>query len=137
MMARGEERNRAMSISYTDSYSDDTKPAVDDGSEGMVSSAETEDENASTTPAPKRQKTLSGRVTKRVSPRKGQKTDYKKLDDPFVTMANAEDDEGENIFGAPSVTNSEDTYATDGSFEDKEAEGDVGEKAVVKMEEAY
>ena len=137
MMARGEERIRAMSISYTDSDSDDTKSAVDDGGEGMVSSAETDDENASATPAPKRQKTLSGRVTKRVSPRKGQKTDYKKLDDPFVTMANAEDDDGENIFGTPSATNSEDTYATDGSFEDKEAGVDVGEKAVIKMEEAF
>ena len=125
-----------MSISYTDSYSDDTEPAVDNDSEGMVSPAETEDENASTTPVPNRQKILSGRVTKRVSPRKGQKTDYKKLDDPFATMANAEDDDGKNIFGDPSATNSEDTYATDGSFEDKEAGGDIEEKAVVKMEEA-
>ena len=125
-----------MSMSFTDSYSDDTEPAVDDVSEGMVSPVETEDENASTTPAPKRQKTLSGRVTKRVSPRKGQKTDYKKLDDPFVTMANAEDDDGKNIFGDPSATNSEDTYATDGSFKDMEAGADIEEKAVIKMEEA-
>ena len=102
----------------------------------MGSPAETEDEHASTTPAPKRQKTLSGRVTKRVSPRKGQKTDYKKLDDPFVTMANAEDADGKNVFGDPSATNSEDTYPTDGSFEDKEAEGDIKEKVVVKTEEA-
>ena len=128
-----------MSITYTDSYSDVTEPAVDDDSEGMGSPAETEDENTSTTPAPsaKRQKTLSGRVTKRVSPRKGQKTDYKKLDDPFVTMANAEDDDGKNIFGDPSATNSEDTYPSDGSFENKKAGGDVEEKAVIKTEEAF
>ena len=126
-----------MSISYTDSYSEDTEPAVDDDSDGMGSPAETEDENASATPVPKRQKTLSGRVTKRVSPRKGQKTDYKKLDDPFTTMANAEDDDGKNIFGDPSATNSEDTYASDGSFEDKEAGGDIEEQVVVKMEEAF
>ena len=124
-------------MSYTDSYSDDTEPAVDDDSEGMVSPAETEDENVSTTPAPKRQKTLAGRVTKRSSPRKGQKTDYKKLDDPFVTMANAEGDDGKNIFGDPSATDSEDTYPTDGSFKDKEVGGDVEGKVAVKMEEAY
>ena len=126
-----------MSISYTESCSDATEPAVDDESEGIGSPAETEDENASITPAPKRQKTLSGRVIKRVSPRKGHKTDYKKLDDPFVTMANAEDADGKNIFGDPSATNSEDTYPTDGSFEDKEAGGDIEEKAVIKTEEAY
>ena len=112
---------------------------MDDDSEGEGSAAETEDENTSTTPVPsaKHQKTLSGRVTKRVSPRKGQKTDYKKLDDPFVTMSNAEDDGGKNVFGAPSATDSEDTYPTDGSFRDKEAGRDVEEKAVIKMEEAY
>lgn len=101
-------------------------------SEEEESAAETDDEKSPTTPAPsaKRQKTVGGRASKRVSPRKSKKTDYKKLDDPFVTMNDAQDENGNNVFGEPSGTESEDIYATDGSF--KEA----GKDAVVKMEEA-
>lgn len=102
-------------------------------SEEEESAAETDNEMSPTTPAPsvKRQKTVGGRVNKRVSPRKSKKTDYKKLDDPFVTMNDAQDENGNNVFGEPSGTESEeDTYATDSSF--KEAGKDV----LVKMEEA-
>lgn len=92
-----------------------------------------DDEKKPNTPArsAKRQKTIGGRVTKRISPRQGngKKTDYKNLDDPFVTMNSAKDEDGNNVFGEPSGTESEDTYATDGSFKDP------GEVAV-KMEEA-
>ncbi len=82
------------------------------------SAAETDGE-APITPvsSAKRQKTIGGRVSKRVSPRQGKKTDYKKLDDPFVTMNNAEGADGNNVFGKPSGTKSEDLYATDGSIQ--------------------
>lgn len=102
--------------------------------------AEIDDEKTSITPAPsaKRQKTLGGRVSKRVSPRKDKKVDYKKLGDPFITMENAEDEDGNNVFGEPSGTESEDTYATDGSFRKAEmdASKDAGKDPAVKMEEA-
>ena len=92
-----------------------------------------DDNKKTTTPArsAKRQKTIGGRVTKRVSPRQrmGKKTDYKNLDDPFLTLDSAKDEDGNNVFGEPSGTESEDTYATDGSFKDP------GEVAV-KVEEA-
>ena len=96
------------------------------------SAVETDHEKATTTPArsAKRQKTIGGRVTKRVSPRKSNKTDYKKLDDPFATMENVKDENGNNVFGEPTGTESEDTYATDGSFK----EG--GKEAAIKMEDA-
>ena len=84
------------------------------------SAAETDGE-APITPvsSAKRQKTIGGRVSKRVSPRQGnKKTDYKKLDNPFVTMNNAEGEDGNNVFGEPSGTESEDIYATDGSFKE-------------------
>lgn len=97
------------------------------------SAVETDDDEAPATPArsAKRQKTIGGRVTKCVSPRKGKTTDYKKLDDPFVNMESAKDENGNNVFGEPSGTESEDTYATDGSFKE------VGKDAAVKMEEAF
>ena len=111
----------------TDSSSDDSEMVMKTNSE-EESAAETDDEKSPTTPATsaKRQKTMGGRASKRVSPRNSKKTDYKKLDDPFVTMNDAQDENGNNVFGEPSGTESEDTYATDGSFKD----------AVVKMEEA-
>ncbi|CAD6586324.1 MAG: hypothetical protein ASARMPREDX12_002335 [Alectoria sarmentosa] len=107
--------------------SDDSEMVMKTNSE-EESAAETDDEKSPTTPATsaKRQKTMGGRASKRVSPRNSKKTDYKKLDDPFVTMNDAQDENGNNVFGEPSGTESEDTYATDGSFKD----------AVVKMEEA-
>lgn len=116
--------------SSTDSSSDGPDTFMDSEEEG--SAAETDNEKTPITPAhsAKRQKTISGRITKRVSPREGKKTDYKNLVDPFVTMDNAKDEDGNNIFGAPSGTESEDTHATDGSFK----EG--GKVAAIKMEEA-
>lgn len=93
------------------------------------SAVDTDDEKAPATPAPsvKRQKTIGGRVTKRVSPRKGKSTDYKKLDDPFITMDSAKDEDGNTVFGEPSGTESEDIYATDGSFMD------IGKNATVSI----
>lgn len=87
--------------------------------------AEIDDKKISITskPSVKNQKTIGGRVTKRVSPRKGKKTDYKTLDDPFVKMESAKDENGNNVFGEPSGTESEDTYATDGSFKGVEMDG--------------
>ena len=93
---------------------------------------ETDSENTPSKPAysAKRQKTISGRVTKRSSPRKGKNTNYKTLDDPFVTMDSAQDENGNNVFGEPSGTDSEDTYASDGSFKAP------GKDSAVKIEEA-
>ena len=78
----------------------------------------------------KRQKTIGGRVTKRVSPRKDRKINYKKLDDPFVSIDSAEEEDGNNVVGEPSNTESEDTYATDGSYTEAD------KKVTVKTEEA-
>ena len=95
------------------------------------SAAETENEKTPITPHPsKRQKVIGGRVTKRSSPRKNVKKDYKNIGDPFSTMENAKDENGNNIFGEPSGNESEDTYATDGSFKAHD------DDAVVKIEEA-
>lgn len=101
-------------------------------SEEEGSAVETDNGKTLITPAHavKRQKTISGRITKRVSPRQGKKTNYKNLDDPFVTMDNAKDEDGNNVFGEPSGTESEDTYVTDGSFKDD------GKAAAIKTEEA-
>ena len=101
-------------------------------SEEEESAAETDNENIPATPAhsAKRQKTISGRVTKRISPRKGKTTDYKNLEDPFATMEGAKDEDGNNVFGEPSGTESEDTYATDGSFKE------TGDVVGIKIEEA-
>lgn len=103
---------------------------MDNNSEEVKSAIETDDEKATSTPVAfiEGQKIMDGRVTKRTSPRKGKKTNYKKLDDPFLTMDNTHDEDGNNIFGEPSGTESEDTYATDGSFKENDA--------AVKMEEA-
>ena len=98
----------------------DEKSATDNDAE--TDNDKTPAPPATPVPSAKRQKTIGGRVTKRVSPRNGKKTDYKALSDPFVTMDDA--------FGEPSGTESEDTYATDGSFNDAETD------AVVKMEAA-
>ena len=102
--------------SCTDSSSDDPDTAMDSNEE--ESAVETDNDQTPTTPAhtTKRDKTISGRIVKRSSPRMGKKTNYKTLEDPFLNMDNAKDENGENIFGEPSATESEDTYATDGSY---------------------
>lgn len=116
--------------SCADSSSDGPNTPMDSEEEG--SAVETDNGKTLITPAHavKRQKTISGRITKRVSPRQGKKTNYKNLDDPFVTMDNAKDEDGNNVFGEPSGTESEDTYVTDGSFKDD------GKAAAIKTEEA-
>ena len=78
----------------------------------------------------KHDKIISGRITKRTSPRKGKETDYKTLEDPFFAIAEAKDADGKSIFGEPSASESEDTYATDGSFKD------IGTVAAIKTEDA-
>ena len=113
---------------YVDSSSDDQDTAIDSEEESAM---ESDDDTNSTTPlhSTKRDKTISGRITKRASPRKGNKTNYKTLIDPFFTMDEAKDESGNNIFGEPSATESEDTYATDGSFRE------IGKKVAVKVED--
>ena len=93
---------------------------------------ETDHETPPTTPvhSAKHDKVISGRITKRTSPRKGKKTDYKTLVDPFFAMDEAKDADGKNVFGEPSASESEDTYVTDGSFKD------TGSVAAVKTEDA-
>ena len=71
------------------------------------------------------------------SPREGKTADDKKLDDPLKTMETSEDDHGNNVFGKPSATDSEDIYLTDRSFKDKEARKNIEENAAIKMEEAF
>ena len=96
------------------------------------SAVETDHETPPTTPTPstKHDKIIGGRIIKRASPRKGKKTNYKTLVDPFFAMDAAKDADGNNVFGEPSATESEDTYATDGSFKE------IGPIAAVKTEDA-
>lgn len=128
-LSKRKKRERGGRLS--DDASNEPDIAMDNDSE-EDSAVDTDDEKAPATSAPsvKRQKTIGGRVTKRVSPRKGKSTEYKKLDDPFITMDSAKDEDGNNVFGEPSSTESEDTYATDGSFKD------IGKNATVSMEDA-
>ncbi|KAI9875733.1 MAG: hypothetical protein M1830_008063 [Pleopsidium flavum] len=61
---------------------------------------------------------LNGRVgKKRSSPRDSSKPNYRQLDDPFVSMPDAMDEDGNNIFGTPARTESEDSFATDKDFD--------------------
>ena len=115
--------------SCTDSSSDE--PYVAMASDEEESAVETDHETPPTTPmhSAKHDKILVGRITKRASPRKGKKTNYKALEDPFFAMDNAKDENGNNVFGEPSATESEDTYATDGSFKD------IGTVAAIKTED--
>ena len=102
-------------------------------SEEEKSAVETDNDNPPTTPghSAKRQKTISGRVNKRVSPRKAKETDYKKLDDPFVAMESAKDENGNNVFGESSGAESEDTFVTDGSYKDSGKDVAVKTEAIV------
>lgn len=129
---KGKGNGRKRGGILNDHASDDPDTSVGNDSDEEEIAGETDDENLPTTPSPsaKRQKTMGGRVSKRISPRKVNQADYKQLDDPFATMDNAKDEDGNNVFGEPSGTESEDTYATDGSF--KEAE----QGTAVKVEEA-
>lgn len=68
------------------------------------------------TPNASQDKVISGRVTKRVSPRKTTLKDYKQLEDPFMGMEAARDDDGENVFGKPERSDDEDSNPTDGEF---------------------
>ena len=81
------------------------------------SAAETDDRKPLTTPAPsaRGQKMISGWVIKHVFCCKGMKMKYRTVNDPFVTMDNAKNENGKNVSGEPSSIESEDTYATDGS----------------------
>ena len=91
------------------------------------SAVETDDRKSLTTPAHsvKGQNTISGWVIKHVFCCKGMKIKYRTLDDPFVTMDIAKNENGKNISGEPSSIESEDTYATDGSSRMKEAGKDI------------
>ena len=116
--------------SCSDSSSDDPDVAMDSDEE--ESAVETDHETPPTTPmhSAEHDKTIGGRIIKRTSPRKGKKTNYKTLVDPFFAMDEAKDANGNNVFGEQSATESEDTYATDGSFKE------IGTVAAVKTEDA-
>lgn len=68
------------------------------------------------TPKSNGNKIISGRVTKRISPRKNPTKDYKKLVDPFMEMDEAKDEEGGNIFGKPDKSEDEDSDPSDTEF---------------------
>ena len=101
-------------------------------SDDEESAVQTDHETPPTTPmhSAEHDKTIGGRIIKRTSPRKGKKTNYKTLVDPFFDMDEAKDANGNNVFGEQSATESEDTYATDGSFKE------IGTAAAVKTEDA-
>ena len=61
-------------------------------------------------------KVISGRVVKRISPRKATTTNYKKLEDPFAGMESANENEGEGIFGGPERSEEEDSNPTDEEY---------------------
>ena len=92
------------------------------------SDKESDDDDQNVTPpkTPKIDKVISGRITKRISPRKNQVKDYKKLVDPFMEMEGAKDEEGGNIFGNPDKSDGEDSDPSDTEF---------GAKKGVKTEE--
>ena len=72
-------------------------------------------------------KVISGRVIKRVSPRKTIAKNYKKLEDPFMEMEAAKDDDGENVFGKPERSEDEESNPTDDEF--------GSDKKTIKIEE--
>ena len=72
-------------------------------------------------------KVISGRVIKRSSPRKTTTMNYKKLEDPFMDMEAAKDDDGENVFGKPERSEDEDSNPSDEEF--------GSDKKTVKIEE--
>ncbi|KAL8784687.1 MAG: hypothetical protein Q9195_008925 [Heterodermia aff. obscurata] len=79
------------------------------------------------TPNGNADKVTSGRVAKRISPRKGPAKNYKKLEDPFADMESAKEDGEEGIFGKPESSEGEDSNPTDEEY------GHA--KMTVKMEE--
>ena len=71
-------------------------------------------------------KVISGRVTKqRSTPRKVQNKDYKKMIDPLMEM-DAQDENGENVFGNHEKSEDEESDPTDAEY---------GAKRMVKTEE--
>ena len=75
---------------------------------------------------PNADKVTTGRVSKRVSPRKATTKDYKKLEDPFVDMELVKDDNGDSIFGHQARSEEEDSDPSDEEY---------GRKKSVKLEE--
>lgn len=93
----------------------------EDDSEQAITPPETSDETTAmttTTSTTPKTKVISGRIKKpRASPRMTEKKNYKKIEDPFVEMEDAKDENGENVFGRGEESGSEDTVLTDGEFE--------------------
>ena len=61
-------------------------------------------------------KVISGRVAKRISPRKVSIKNYKKLEDPFAEMELVNEDGGEGIFGEPERSEEEDSNPSDEDY---------------------
>ena len=74
---------------------------------------------------------LKGRVTKRISPRKNEKKDYKQMGDPFVGM---KDENGEHMFEDKGAS-SEDSDPTDTEFGQEPRRKSTFE--AVKYEDCY
>lgn len=68
------------------------------------------------TPHPMVDKIISGRVTKRVSPRKTSIKDYKKIEDPFMELEAVKGDDGENVFGKPDLSEEDDSDPSDEEY---------------------
>ena len=118
---------------------DDQEPTIkkEEGLTQHVTPPETSDEKAATA-TPIKNKTISGRVKKpRASPRKPAKKDYKKIEDPFLDMEDAKDENGVNVFGGNQDAVSEDSVVTGGEYETMTQDADVKVEDVdVKYEEA-
>lgn len=67
------------------------------------------------TPNANADKVISGRVAKRISPRKVSIKNYKKLENPFAEMELANED-GESIFGKPERSEEEDSNPSDEDY---------------------
>lgn len=111
------------------SITDDSKATIkeEDGAEQAITPPDASDDPLAPTPAtPTKNKVISGRVKKpRASPRKTVPKNYKKIVDPFVEMEDAKDENGQNVFGEPEQSESEDTVLTDGEFETAAEDGGI------------
>ena len=120
---------------WTNTASDDDedlelKDESDAEQEATPPATDSANETTTTANGNKRQKTISGRITKnRVSPRKNVKKDYKALDNPFEAFHSATDGDGEKVFSTDK-SESEDSATSDQDY----MKG--AQAATMKMEEA-
>lgn len=106
--------------------SDDADVVKDEEESGAETNAH---EKTPATPkrSAKRQKTTKGGVSKRVSPRKPNKTDYKKLADPSNSEDNAEEEDAEEEDAKDEDAEDEDGSNVSGYEDEDKASDDASE----------